>query len=331
MYRILRADKDTYIQNKYVKGFRSTDANVGQAGTIDIYKLYDETVVSGSSSGIELSRALLHFDLNPLRALTGSFLNLADTRTRCYINLRDIYGGQTVPSNFTLAIFPLAQAFDEGRGSDVIAYRDIDATNWVTGSISSGTVRLWNISGSVASGTLGSPNLDYYVSGNLGSGVVALGVTQSFARGDEDLLMDVTALVSGTITGFLPDYGFRLSFVETQETDTITRFVKRFATRHVRDPFIRPTIILKADDSVRDTQAAAFFDVANQIGVYNTYFGQFRNFFSGSTAITGSNSLMLTLVSSHSNTYFTSSWSTTHSASITYLTSSYVYFSMSFT
>ena len=47
MYRILTASKDAYITNKIINNsFRATDANVGQAGTLDLFKLYDETTLS---------------------------------------------------------------------------------------------------------------------------------------------------------------------------------------------------------------------------------------------------------------------------------------------
>ena len=67
MYRILQALQDTYITNKIVNNsFRATDANVGQAGTLDFFKLYDESKLPGTSSNvIELSRTLIKFDLNP--------------------------------------------------------------------------------------------------------------------------------------------------------------------------------------------------------------------------------------------------------------------------
>ena len=69
MYRILKADKDSYVTNKIINSTRpttsaSTDANVGQAGTIDLFKLYNATTVPSGTSGVELSRGLIHFDLN---------------------------------------------------------------------------------------------------------------------------------------------------------------------------------------------------------------------------------------------------------------------------
>ena len=65
MYRIITASKDTYITNKIIDNkFRAKDANVGQAGTLDLFKLSAESKLSGSSqtSPAELSRILLKFD-----------------------------------------------------------------------------------------------------------------------------------------------------------------------------------------------------------------------------------------------------------------------------
>ena len=43
MYLVITASKDTYITNKIIDNkFRVKDANVGRAGSIDIFKLYAE-------------------------------------------------------------------------------------------------------------------------------------------------------------------------------------------------------------------------------------------------------------------------------------------------
>ena len=54
MYRILSASKDTYITNKIINSkFRATDANVGQAGTLDLFKLYAENISGSDTTPIE--------------------------------------------------------------------------------------------------------------------------------------------------------------------------------------------------------------------------------------------------------------------------------------
>ena len=52
MYLILTASKDAYVTNKVVSNkFRATDANVGRASTIDIFKLYNESTFIGNKPG----------------------------------------------------------------------------------------------------------------------------------------------------------------------------------------------------------------------------------------------------------------------------------------
>ena len=108
MYRILTASSDTYITNKIVNSsFRATDANVGHAGTLDLFKLYDESMISGTDAPTEISRVLIKFDLSPLRDITGSDLDITHPSFNCTIKLHDVYGGQTTPSNFNLIVFSL--------------------------------------------------------------------------------------------------------------------------------------------------------------------------------------------------------------------------------
>ena len=98
MYRILPPVKDTYITNRIINNqFRATDANVGQAGTIDVFKLYDESTITGETNPIEVSRILLKFNLDPLRAITSSILDISDPTFKCTLKLSDVYGGQTTP------------------------------------------------------------------------------------------------------------------------------------------------------------------------------------------------------------------------------------------
>jgi hypothetical protein len=196
-----------------------------------LYKLYNELLITTSSySGIELTRGFLQFDLSPLRELTGSLLNYSTSSFKCYLSLTDAYSGQTTPSNYTLVLNPLAKPFSEGRGFDVVEYRDLDAVNWVTASVMTGSVLAWTITGSMATGSIGDSNIDYYVSGVISGGNSSLTISQSFELGNENLLMDVTHFVSATLAGILPDYGFRLAFLPAEETDTTTRFVKRLQT-----------------------------------------------------------------------------------------------------
>lgn len=332
MYRLLSASKDTYITNKIIAGSPSVTSNVGQAGTLDLFKLYDETNVSTTVSGvIELTRFLLQFDYEPLQQITGSFLNIADPSFKAFLNLKDVYGGQTTPSNFSIRLIPLSKSWDEGRGQDVVAFRDLDTANFLTASVVTGTPNVWFLSGAAASGSLGAPNIDIIVSGNLGSGLQDLTVTTQFARGDENLMMDVTTLVSAAMAGQIPNYGWRLSFVDAQEQDNVTRFVKRFGSRQAKNPDLNPQLIIKYNDQIQDDLGETLFNVSQSLFAYNRVNGGYQNFFSGSNEISGANSLLFNLYGSKYITYTTSSFSISHSASINHITRSLYVITQSFT
>lgn len=333
MYRILSASQDSYITNKIIAGSPSVTSNVGQAGTLDLYKLYNETFVSSSVSGsiTELTRLFLKFDYSKLTELTGSVLNLNDPNFSCILKLKDVYGGQTTPSNFNIRLIPVAQPWNEGRGIDVAAYRDLDAINFITASIVSGVPNVWNQEGAMASGSLGDTNIDIIVSGNIGLGLQDLTVTQFFPRGDEDLEMNVTHLVSASLAGIYDNNGFRLSFSDSEESDQVTRFVKRFGSKQAQTSLYHPKLCVIADDRIQDDSGDMLFDTEQTIFTYNPVAGGYSNLFSSpGQPVTGSNSLQVQLIASRSVVFYTSSFSISHNATINHLTRSINYITQSF-
>lgn len=292
MYRSLKADKDAYITDRIIKGARRTGANTGEAGTLDLYKVYGLNK-SGSASLAELTRLLVHFDLEPLReAYAAGALDIASPTFKCHLKLHDVYGGQTTPRNFTVKVYPLSRSWDEGRGRDVVFYQDSDASNFLTASHVGGA---WFASGANAKGLLGSADIDLIASGNLGAGVVELASSQTFVDGTEDLEIDVTTVVSATLAGLVPDHGFRVSFEEPQEDDNRTRFVKRFGSRQAVDHNKRPQLITRYDDSKISHQSAFFFDAEGTIFLRKTVRGAPVNVVSGSSLapITGANCMLV--------------------------------------
>ena len=137
MYTILSASKDAYITNKILRNsFRVEDSNVGQAATLDLFKLYNESV-SGSNDvpRYEYSRALIKFDLTDLKSMhTSGELDINDPSFIVKMKLFDVYGGQTTPSNFKLIAFPLSKSFDEGLGRDIVNFDDLGSVNFLTAS-----------------------------------------------------------------------------------------------------------------------------------------------------------------------------------------------------
>lgn len=214
--------KDTYITNKIIGGVkRATDANVGYASTIDIFKLHNESNLKGSSGDIqEISRGLLYFDLSELKNSILADVDTADSSLKIELVLSDVQGTQVSPENFILELYALKAAFDEGVGQNVTGFADLDTANW--------TYSAEDVAWTTAGGFEGDETLI---------------ASQTFVS-SEDLRMDITTFVKAhwTNSSTTPNYGFMIKLKLAFETDSRSYFVKRFATRHSRNPFIRPKI-----------------------------------------------------------------------------------------
>lgn len=330
MYRIFKADRDTYLTDRVIRKQRVFNASVGNAGSLDLFKLFGVTL-SGSSPNNELSRILVHFDLTDLRNdVSAGKIDLNNPSLNCVLKLFDVYGGQPTPANFTVKVYPVSQSWVEGVGRDVVFYQDSDVSNFLTASYVNGNANLWFLSGANAKGLLGSPDIDVIASGNLGAGVVNLFQTQSFPKGTENLEIDVTQVVSATLAGLLPDQGFRISFDETQENDMLTRFVKRFGSSQAVDPYVQPQLIFKYRDAIVSNENDFTFDTPGTLFLYNTVRGNLTNVVSGSTLtpVTGTNCMLLKLVtpvssSSGSVSYTTFVTASQHKIGLSYVTGVY--------
>lgn len=311
MIIVCTASSDTYITDKIIDGnFRATDANVGQASTIDIFKLYGESTLNGTSSLAELSRGLLKFDFSPITDLTGTILDLDSSKFKATLEMKDIMTGHAVPRNFTMSVFPLSQTFDEGEGFDTGKFSDVHVANFVTASYTTQN-NVWFASGANYGGLLDSDNIDYIKSGNLsdGDGLVSFEKKQLFEIGTEDLAIDITSIVSATIAGQIPDVGLRLSLTGSQEDDRKSRFVKRFASRHVSNPLLRPRVVVRFDDSIRDDHSNFSFDSSGTLFLNSYNRSDRANLVSGSglSAITGADCFVLQLNKGLFNYYITGS------------------------
>ena len=298
MYLIYTGSKDTYITNKIIDGaFSASDANVGKAGTIDLFKLYDETPLNGVTGSAEISRGLIKFDLSPIKALTGSVIDINDSSFKVKMKLHNLLGGTAVPTNYTLVAAPLSMSFREGYGRDVSAFADLDSANFYTASVSSGVPSTWFLSGANKGGLLNSDNIDYITSGTIDGTLQSLVAEQTFIKGTEDMFVDITTIVSATLDGKIPDHGFRLSFTGSEENDAKSRFVKRFASLQSSNPLKKPSIHVIYDDSQIDASKDFVFDASGSIYLNNFVRGSRANFVSGAAAseITGASCMLLRL------------------------------------
>ncbi len=307
MYLIYTGSKDTYITNKIIDGaFTASDANVGRAGTVDIFKLYNETLLGQQTGSAEISRGLIKFDFNPIRALTGSVIDINDSSFKVKMKMHNLLGGTAVPSNFTLVVAPLSKSFDEGFGRDLVAFSDLDSANFLTASVTNGSPSVWFVSGANKGGLLDSDNIDYITSGTIDSSLTSLVAEQTFVKGTEDLFVDITTIVSATLDGKVPDCGFRLAFTGSEEDDAKSRFVKRFASLQSSNALKKPAIHVIYDDSKIDATRDFVFDVSGSLFLNNFVRGSRQNFLSGAAAtqVTGDDCMLLRLESDdYSRTY----------------------------
>lgn len=285
MYKVIKADKDGYITDRVIDNTRKTTANVGIAGSLDLFKLYGLTT-SGSTPNVELSRLLVHFDLSTLETLVANgSVDPSASSFKCHLKLFDVYGGQPCPSKFTVNVNPLSMSFDEGSGKDSTFYSDVDVCNFLTASRPN---NIWVLSGANFGGDV-SGSCDYVTYAN-GTSMLA---TQAFVTGEEDLYVDVTRIMSATLTGQVPDEGLRIALATTHESDARTYFVKRFASRHAYNTDKHPKLIVRYDDSVFDDTHTLEFDVDNTLYLRNYSRNSLSNLMSGSVEMTGSNCLKL--------------------------------------
>lgn len=301
MYKIVSANKDTYVTDRVVKDVRRTSANVGAAGSLDLFKLYGHTT-TGSNPNIELSRLLIRFDLTEISTLLAAGkIDTNHPSFSCHLKLFDVYGGQPTPRNFRVEVHPLSRSFDEGLGRDVVFYEDGDIANFLTGSVQHGP---WLLSGANLGGASGTP-VDYLTSAVFNSVTTSLGATQLFETGEEDLYVDVTTTISATLAGLLSNHGFRIALTSSLETDTHTYFVKRFAARTAYNEDKHPQLIIRFDDSITDDTANLELDASGTLFLYNYSMGTLQNLLSASIALTGSNCVRLRLRTEVSGGYLT--------------------------
>lgn len=303
MIRLINPSKDTYITNKIINNsFRATDANTGEAGSLDLFKLYNENFIGLEDNPIEISRLLIKFPIEEINNMhINKEIDLNSNDFKCNLYLHDVYGGQTTPEKFKLILFPLAKSFDEGTGKDVVKFSDSSVCNFITASIQDGSPVEWEIPGALKTGNLGDSNIDIIVSGtlNIDEGQICLSPEQYFEKGTEDLNLDITKIISGTIAGLIPDNGFLIGLSGSYETNNKTYFVKRFASRNVSNPAKRPKLIVKYNDSIIDNHNNFIFNATSSLYLRNYGYSGLENIITDAsgTELSGENCMILKIES----------------------------------
>jgi len=282
MKLLLSCDRDTYLTNKFIGGQRAVSSSLGYASTMDIYKLYGTTEVSGVPQ-VELTRGLLHFDLSTLKQMySAGALPIEHPSFKCKMVLRDVYGGQPTPINFQMVAHPLSSSFDEGYGKDVVGYADQDVANFLSSSVVGGA---WLQDGCGLGLPTASGPCDFF--SDIGTIVDV--------SGPEDVVFDVTQAVSATLAGVIPDQGFRVSMTDAEESDSYSYFVKRLSTRHAYDVMRRPRLYVEFEDHVTDYANGLFTNKQCDIFLYSFDDSGPTDLVSGALNVTGSACIVLQL------------------------------------
>lgn len=159
MQFFITASSDTYITDKIIENsYRSKKSNVGNASSLDLFKLFEESGVLQNGSFVtedisEISKILLKFDYSPILRLTSSNLNIRSFKA--YLELKDISSGIQKPFRFSAVCNPLKNIFEEGFGMDVNRFDDLGSANFITSSYLGNSPILWKSEGASAGGGTG--------------------------------------------------------------------------------------------------------------------------------------------------------------------------------
>ena len=203
-----------------------------------------ETINVTDFSIKEFSKILLRFNYDKIKK---HFSIDSNKDFSAKLRLFDISTGQVKPKNFSINVFPLSQSFDEGIGKDIYSFGHRGWSNFLTASRDDNTLayNTWNISGLRSKGSRGDLNIDIIT----GSNNVDYNNNQLFVNGDEDLSIDITNLISESLSGDLNNNGLALEFSSAIDQNSNTYFVKRFGSRHLKNKLMSPRLDFSFDDS----------------------------------------------------------------------------------
>tara|TARA_B100000131_G_scaffold321440_1_gene372152 strand:+ start:8941 stop:10482 length:1542 start_codon:yes stop_codon:yes gene_type:complete len=308
-----KADADTTIVNAFQPNLetRGTGANAGLADVMEVFSIYGRETTSSQ----ELSRILVKFPIASISADRTNGTLPASGNVSFYLRLFDAESSKTIPTNYTLMVYPVSRSWEEGIGLDLEGYKDqVDqntGANWI--SCSKGIP--WDLVGG-----------DYLTS----SGVPSY--SQTFTTGIEDMKIDISDLVEKWIAGTYDNNGVGIQLTASQEAyfsastaandypgasgsvlwrldgSTESYYTKRFFARGSQYFFKRPVLEARWDDRVTDDRGDFYYssslapaaDNLNTIYLYNYVRGRLTdipgltdgllkvNLYSGSATPTGS-------------------------------------------
>jgi hypothetical protein len=239
----------------------NNNTNVGRNPIAELY-------YGGASGAQSYTRLLFQFDEVKLQGLYNdkTYADLTKlTHTLRMTNTgafdKELLGkencaGKSRACSFDLIVFPITQDWDEGNGYDYgacnyvgEASQSICPSNWIQNQ----TATNWVEPGVYS----GSPT------------VIA---TQHFEQGNENIEIDITAVVNAYITGGTNN-GLGVAFTRVlEETETTKHQYVGFFTRHTQT-FYEPFVETVYDCTINDDRSDFYLDKTNKLYLYSNLGG----------------------------------------------------------
>lgn len=249
------ANKDSTITNAFLENLRTraVNSNMGESDTLEVFSIYGQANTTSS----EISRILLEFPVSKISEDRSNLLIPQSGSVKFYLKLSNAEHSNTTPRKFNLSVAPLSSSWEEGNGLDMEGYSHLDKVNWVSSSITSS----WQNQGA-----------DFLTSSQ---------IETFFERGNEDLELDITAIVEQWLTGAVQNNGVIVKFPDAVEAEPRSYYTKKFFARGSQFFFKRPVVEARFDESIRDdrnfffksSSLAPAEDNINRLYMYNRHRG----------------------------------------------------------
>ncbi len=243
--------KDTYITNRILDApyNRATSASLGANPTLQCLKITS----SFPTADAELARSLLQFDYAQLSGMVYSDQTIPQSGVQYVLRAFNYVIGDPTPKSFDLNVCAVAGPWDEGDGQDDRSWQDGGYANWFAGT---STIN-WVSGGGD------------YLTQNSG--------TQHFDVGDEDLEVDVTAIVQSWLTGTVTPYGLLVKLSDACEQNNNDYYRKVFYSRETHTVEKIPYLEARWVDVVKDNRGNFAYNNPNAIYLYNFVRGNLKN------------------------------------------------------
>lgn len=155
--------------------------------------------------------------------------NSSFSNMKVLLKLKDTTMGNTKPFNFNINAYKLKKDFNEGKGRDTINFSDYDNCNF----INLNKDETWQI--------------PEFIHSNNDIDLVAIGTSNDFNLGNEDLEIDITSyFIEKTLND--DDKGLLLTFSDEFLFNNKSYFVKRFGSKHLLNKSFIPVLEVHIDE-----------------------------------------------------------------------------------